>query len=150
MKKATITLGFILILAYSSYSQADPNDIKLFDEYIGEVSLDHLDGIYETPLTYNQNSLDMGGMKFMDAGKVSITFNSDDNSGILVDHTFNAKVNFEISIEGNNYKVSFEKHQPEKSIYNGQIIALDENKLRILYFDRVSQLQMAEFKRIEN
>jgi len=149
-KKISIySICALLAFPNISIAQVENENIKLFDEFIGAIDMQHFGGVYEEPITYNQNTLDMGGMSFVDYGEVTISYDEESKSGKIIYHEYNKEVIIKIEDDAKPHDLSLERIKLDPKLFKGKILSLNETTLRILYLDRVDQLQLEEFIRVK-
>lgn len=148
MKKILLVCVTIITIQGLLFSQSNNDDQNVFHEYYGNVNLEFLQGTYNDPLTINASEIDLGGIMIEDEATVDITYNNDSKSGIIKANGWGVETKFKLTIVNNVIRVDFEEIKPGSNKYTGEIIALNSNMLRIVYFDRISQMQMDEFSKI--
>jgi len=143
----TIPLQLLIILFASTvvFSQDKILRIAKFENYFDSVDLELLSGTYSLPIIYNEKLIDMGGMAFDIEGRTEISFDPSNAKGTILTKALKDEIKFKIESSENEYKITCQQAKSMNDTFRGQIICLNDTTLRILYFDKTSQLQMVEY-----
>ena len=138
----------MLILCHSILvSQAATDNEEKFNKYFGSVDINYLAGVYNSPLTLYESTLEKGGIRFEDFSTVNFMFDKDKMAGTIIESGVETK--FTVTKERDYYKVFFVRSVPDQKKYCGKIVALNSKILRILYFDLTDEFVLDEFTRLE-